>query len=88
MISAPDTRFLSLCEDFGIALKKHNSSIVDLLTNDFRRNAKNTARLQKILDEERDGKLGSDIAVKDYTTNELKQMNRDALERLGNPAIL
>ncbi|KAJ7799910.1 hypothetical protein B0H14DRAFT_2901664 [Mycena olivaceomarginata] len=72
MISSPATRLLGLFVSFGF-IGDDNS----------------TENLQRLLKDEKEGRLARfDVKARDYSLAELREMNRVALDRLGNPTIL
>ncbi|KAF7309260.1 MYND-type domain-containing protein [Mycena indigotica] len=89
MISHPDNRILELCESFGISLRDDESGLTAQLARDFRFCAASTSRMERLVLEGRAGELDKyGISIKDHSLAELRQMNKEAMDRLGNPQIL
>ncbi|KAJ7205497.1 hypothetical protein GGX14DRAFT_458526 [Mycena pura] len=89
MIGEPGTKLLDLFESFGVKIRGEGTAVLPWLMVEFIGDDHNTTRLQRLLRDENEGKLARfGIDAKDYTLVELKEMNRAALKRLGNPKIL
>ncbi|KAF7314724.1 MYND-type domain-containing protein [Mycena kentingensis (nom. inval.)] len=84
MISEPDNRILAVCESFGISM---STGLVAQLKTDFRFCSASTKRLEEHTKADRAGKLaklGYGIVVQDHSLAELRALNREAMDRLGN----
>ncbi|KAK6964713.1 hypothetical protein R3P38DRAFT_2592020 [Favolaschia claudopus] len=91
MIPDPAEKLLDLAESFGVKIKgaADNDSVLPWMMTEFIGDNHNTKRLQKLLKEENEGKLDRFGMVATLVVPaKLKQMIREALERLGNPKIL
>ncbi|KAK7050673.1 MYND-type domain-containing protein [Favolaschia claudopus] len=91
MIPDPAEKLLDLAESFGVKIKgaADNDSVLPWMITEFIGDNHNTKRLQKLLKEENEGKLDRFGMVATLVAPaKLKEMNREALERLGNPKIL
>ncbi|KAJ7133658.1 hypothetical protein C8R43DRAFT_1239436 [Mycena crocata] len=89
MISNPASQLLDLFESFGVSIRGQHTSVLPWLMVEFVGDDTNTQRLQKLLKDETGGKLDRfGIEAKDFALAELRELNRAAMERLGNPHIL
>ncbi|KAJ7764010.1 hypothetical protein DFH07DRAFT_956279 [Mycena maculata] len=89
MISQPASRLLELFDAFGVAIRREDTNVLPWLMTEFIGDATNTQRLQQLLRDETGGRLSRfGISAKDHSLVELKELNRGAMERLGNPKIL
>jgi hypothetical protein len=89
MISDPARRLLSVCETFGITIRGQQTDVLPWLMIEFVGEVDSTERLKRHLADESEGKLARfGIEARDYALSELRDMNRAAMERLGNPQIL
>ncbi|KAJ7652707.1 hypothetical protein DFH06DRAFT_1205475 [Mycena polygramma] len=89
MIGHPASSALSLCESFGIALRGRDSDVLPWLMVEFIGDDHSTTRLQKHLADENAGKLARfGLEIQEYSLAELQELNKAAMERLGNPKIL
>ncbi|KAK6995821.1 MYND-type domain-containing protein [Favolaschia claudopus] len=91
MIPDPAEKLLDLAESFGVKIKgaADNDSVLPWMMMEFIGDNHNTKRLQKLLKEENEGKLDRlGMVATLVAPAKLKEMNREALERLGNPKIL
>ncbi|KAJ7435217.1 hypothetical protein B0H11DRAFT_2114471 [Mycena galericulata] len=89
MISNPAARLLGLFDTFGVAIRGEATDVLPWLMVEFVGDDHNTQRLQQLLREEMAGKQARfGIEAKDPSLAELKEMNRAAMERLGNPKPL
>jgi hypothetical protein len=89
MISSPATRLLGLFVSFGVQVHIEGTAVLPWLMTEFIGDDNSTENLQRLLKDEKEGRLARfDVKARDYSLAELREMNRVALDRLGNPTIL
>ncbi|KAJ6556317.1 hypothetical protein B0H19DRAFT_1152381 [Mycena capillaripes] len=89
MIDDPAQRLLDLCESFGITIRGQGTDVLPWLLVEFLGDNHSTERLKRHLRDETEGRLERfGIETRDYSATELQDMNKAAMERLGNPQIL
>ncbi|KAJ7744835.1 hypothetical protein B0H14DRAFT_2986635 [Mycena olivaceomarginata] len=89
MIGSPATRLLGLFVSFGVQVRIEGTAVLPWLMTEFIGDDNSTGNLQRLLKDEEEGRLARfDVKARDYSLAELREMNRVALDRLGNPTIL
>ncbi|KAJ6568014.1 hypothetical protein DFH09DRAFT_1155624, partial [Mycena vulgaris] len=89
MIRDPASKVLGLFEAFGVAIRGRRTEVLPWLLMKYLGDDANTTRLQRLLTGETGGKPACfGIEAKDCSPAELMELNRAAMERLGNLTIL